>query len=130
MVMTTGSVEDQTRVVLDASTETLAEADFPGFNAVRAEYFPPDPPVRSAVVSELLVDVRVEVVAWRPLCKGQAMHTASALTGPEPAPVVGLIHGLGLNRACSHWPVRVTRSRPMARRRWPAPQVRWSMARP
>ena len=52
MVMTTGSVEDQTRGVLDASTETLAEADFPGFNAVRAEYFPPDPPARSAVVSE------------------------------------------------------------------------------
>ena len=43
--------------------------------------------------------MRVEVVAWRPLDKGQAMHTVYALTGPEPAPVVGLIHGLGLNRA-------------------------------
>ena len=44
-------------------------ADFPGFNAVYAEYFPTDPPARSAVVSDLLVDVRVEVevVAWRPL---------------------------------------------------------------
>ena len=44
-------------------------ADFPGFNAVYGEYFPVDPPARSAVVSELLVDVRVEVevVAWRPL---------------------------------------------------------------
>ena len=39
--MTTGSIEDQTRVVLDAITETLAEADFPGFNAVYAEYSPP-----------------------------------------------------------------------------------------
>ncbi|NBR41205.1 MAG: RidA family protein, partial [Alphaproteobacteria bacterium] len=44
-------------------------ADFPGFNAVYAEYFPVDPPARSAVISELLVDVRVEieVVAYRPL---------------------------------------------------------------
>ena len=101
MVMTTGSIEDQTRVVLDAITETLAEADFPGFNAVCAEYFPTDPPARSAVVNELLVDVRVEVevVAWRPLDKGQAMHTADALTDPEQAPVVGLIHGLRQNSA-------------------------------
>ena len=44
-------------------------ADFPGFNAVYAEYFPENPPARSAVVSDLLVDARVEVevVAWRPL---------------------------------------------------------------
>ena len=44
-------------------------ADFPGFNAVYAEYFPIDPPTRSAVISELLVDVRVEVevVAYKPL---------------------------------------------------------------
>ena len=86
-VMTDGSIEDQTRVVLDAITETLAlagctradvvkamvwlrdRADFPGFNAVYADYFPEDPPARSAVLSDLLVDVRVEVevVAWRPL---------------------------------------------------------------
>lgn len=84
--MTTGPVEAQTRAVLDDITETLAlagctredvvkamvwlrdRADFPGFNAVYAEYFPVDPPARSAVVSELLVDVRVEVevVAWKP----------------------------------------------------------------
>jgi len=46
-------------------------ADFPGFNAVYGEYFPIDPPTRSAVVSELLVDVRVEVevVAYKPLSK-------------------------------------------------------------
>ncbi len=44
-------------------------SDFPGFNAVYGEYFPNEPPARSAVVSELLVDVRVEVevVAYRPL---------------------------------------------------------------
>jgi 2-iminobutanoate/2-iminopropanoate deaminase len=84
--MTTGSIEAQTRAVLDEITATLAlagctrdqvvkamvwlrnRADFPGFNAVYAEYFPIDPPARSAVVSDLLVDVRVEVevVAWAP----------------------------------------------------------------
>jgi reactive intermediate/imine deaminase len=87
VVMTTGTVEEQTRAVLDDIRATLAlagcelkdvvkamvwlreRADFPGFNAVYAEYFPVDPPARSAVVSELLVDVRVEVevVAWKPL---------------------------------------------------------------
>ena len=85
--MTTGTIEEQTRVVLDLITETLAEAgcvrgdvvkamiwlreraDFPGFNEVYGEYFPDDPPARSAVVSELLVDVRVEVevLAYKPL---------------------------------------------------------------
>jgi reactive intermediate/imine deaminase len=84
--MTSGSIEDQTRVTLELIRETLAEAgcalsdvvkamiwlreraDFPGFNAVYGEYFPEDPPARSAVVSELLVDVRVEieVVAYKP----------------------------------------------------------------
>jgi enamine deaminase RidA (YjgF/YER057c/UK114 family) len=44
-------------------------AAFPGFNAVFAEYFPVEPPARSAVLSQLLVDVRVEieVVAYWPL---------------------------------------------------------------
>jgi len=85
--MTTGSVEDQTRAVLDDITATLDEAgctrddvvkamvwlrdraDFPGFNAVYGEYFPSEPPARSAVVNDLLVDCRVEVevVAYRPL---------------------------------------------------------------
>ena len=83
---TEGGIEEQTRIVLDAIRETLAEAgcgmedvvkamvwltdraDFPGFNAVYAEYFSDQPPARSAVVNDLLVDVRVEieVVAWRP----------------------------------------------------------------
>jgi reactive intermediate/imine deaminase len=86
-VMTTGTIEEQTRAVLDDIRATLAlagcelrdvvkamvwlrdRADFPGFNAVYAEYFPADPPARSAVLSDLLVDVRVEieVVAWKPL---------------------------------------------------------------
>ena len=89
-VMTDGSIEDQTRALLDTITETLQlagcdrddvvkavvwlrdRADFPGFNAVYADYFPNDPPARSAIVSDLLVDVRVEVevIAWRPQDRG------------------------------------------------------------
>jgi reactive intermediate/imine deaminase len=85
--MTTGTIEEQTRVTIEAIKSTLAEAgcelsdvvkamvwlreraDFPGFNAVFAEYFPTEPPARSAVLNQLLVDVRVEieVVAYRPL---------------------------------------------------------------
>lgn len=85
--MTDGSVEDQTRAVLDDITATLAEAsctrddvvkamvwlrtrdDFPGFNEIYGEYFPIEPPTRSAVVSDLLVDARVEVevMAYKPL---------------------------------------------------------------
>lgn len=85
-VLTTGSVEDQTRAVLDRITETLAlagctrddvvktmvwlkdRADFPGFNSVYGEYFPNDPPARSALISDFLVDIRVEleVVAYSP----------------------------------------------------------------
>ncbi len=84
--MTDGTIEDQTRVTLDLITETLSEAgctrddvvkamvwlrdveDFPGFNSVYAEYFPKDPPARSAVLTQLLVDVRIEieVVAYAP----------------------------------------------------------------
>ena len=85
--MTDGTVQDQTRAVLDDITATLAEAgcvredvvkamvwlrdraDFPGFNEVYGEYFPIQPPTRSAIVSDLLVDARVEVevMAYRPL---------------------------------------------------------------
>ncbi|MBL94396.1 MAG: enamine deaminase RidA [Magnetovibrio sp.] len=85
--MTTGTIEDQTRVVLDEITKTLKEAgcglsdvvktmvwlvdrkDFPGFNTVYGEYFPSNPPARSAVASDLLVDVRVEIeaIAYNPL---------------------------------------------------------------
>ena len=85
-VMTCGSIEDQTCAVLDDITETLAMAgcdrsdvvksmvwltsreDFPGFNTVYAEYFPEQPPARSAIVNDLLVDVKVEieVIAYKP----------------------------------------------------------------
>ncbi len=83
----TGSIEEQTRAVLEDIKKTLADADctlsdvvksmvwltdradFPGFNAIYGEYFPDQPPTRSAVVNDLLVDVRVEVevVAYKPV---------------------------------------------------------------
>ena len=85
--MTVGTIEDQTKVILEDIKETLKEAkcdmedvvksmiwlreraDFPGFNKIYGDYFPKDPPARSAIVSELLVDVRVEieVIAYKPL---------------------------------------------------------------
>lgn len=85
-IMTTGSIEDQTRAVLDEIKATLSLADsdlsdvvkatvwlqhkddFPGFDSVYSEYFPIDPPARSALVNQLLVDVRVEieVTAYKP----------------------------------------------------------------
>ena len=84
--MTSGTIEEQTRVTLDQIREILTEAgcdlsdvvkamvwlrdraDFPGFNMVYGEYFPDDPPARSAIVSDLLVNVRleIEVVAYKP----------------------------------------------------------------
>ena len=86
VVITEGTIEEQTRIVLDEIKDTLIEAecelqdvikamvwlknkeDFPGFNSIYGEYFDHDPPARSAVVSDLLVDVlvEVEVVAYKP----------------------------------------------------------------
>ena len=86
VVVTKGTIEDQTRIVLDEIKNTLKEAgcelqdvvkamvwlknrdDFPGFNAIYGEYFPYAPPARSAIVSDFLVDilVEVEVVAYKP----------------------------------------------------------------
>ena len=85
-IMTHGDIEDQTRAVLNDITATLKLAgcdrsdvvksmvwltsrdDFPGFNAVYAEYFPESPPARSAIVNDLLVDakVEIEVIAYKP----------------------------------------------------------------
>lgn len=85
-VMTTGTIEEQTIAVLDEIKKTLSIAKcdledvvkamvwltkkeyFPGFNSVFSKYFPKDPPARSAVVNELLVDVKVEVevIAYKP----------------------------------------------------------------
>ncbi len=85
--MTDGSIEDQTRACIEHIQSVLAEAgctlsdvvksmvwlknreDFPGFNRVYAEYFPEDPPTRSALVSDFLIDVLVEIecVAYKPI---------------------------------------------------------------
>ena len=86
-VMTTGTVEEQTHAIIESIRETLAlagcqlsdvvkstvwlkdRADFPGFDSVYAEYFPNDPPARTGLVSDFLVDIKVEleVVAYKPL---------------------------------------------------------------
>ena len=85
--MTDGIIEDQTRACLDSLREILNEADcdlsdvvksmvwlktrddFPGFNAVYAEYFPEEPPTRSALVSDFLIDILVEIecIAYKPI---------------------------------------------------------------
>ena len=85
-VMTEGTIKEQTTVVLEEIKATLSEAgcdlsnvvkamvwlkdrqDFSGFNEVYGTYFPKEPPARSAVLNELLVDVKVEieVVAYDP----------------------------------------------------------------
>ena len=43
--------------------------DFPAFNAVYSEYFEVEPPTRSALVSDFLIDILVEIecVAYKPL---------------------------------------------------------------
>jgi enamine deaminase RidA (YjgF/YER057c/UK114 family) len=85
--MTDGTIEEQTRACIEGLREILAEAgcelgdvvksmvwlkrreDFPGFNAVYAEYFVDEPPTRSALISDFLLDILVEIecVAYRPL---------------------------------------------------------------
>ena len=87
VVMPTCSIEDQTRACLERISETLSEAgcqlsdvvksmvwiksreDFPGFDSVYAEFFPQGPPARSALVSDFLVDILVEIecIAFHPL---------------------------------------------------------------
>ena len=85
-VLTSGTIEEQTIAVIQDIEKTLSLADctlndivksmvwlrnkndFPGFNEVYSRYFKSDPPARSAVVNELLVDVKVEieVIAYKP----------------------------------------------------------------
>ena len=85
--MTDGTIEEQTRACIESLQQILAEAgcelddvvksmvwlkrrdDFPGFNAVYAEYFAEQPPTRSALISDFLIDILVEIecVAYRPL---------------------------------------------------------------
>tara|TARA_A100001011_G_C14141447_1_gene769877 strand:- start:166 stop:552 length:387 start_codon:yes stop_codon:yes gene_type:complete len=85
-VMTSGTIEEQTTAVIKDIEKTLALAectlndvvksmvwlsnknDFPGFNEVYSQYFKNNPPARSAVLNELLVDVKIEieVIAYKP----------------------------------------------------------------
>ena len=85
--MTDGGIEEQTRACLDGLRQILDEAgcelgdvvksmvwlkrreDFAGFNQVYAEYFPSEPPTRSALVSDFLIDILVEIecIAYKPL---------------------------------------------------------------
>jgi reactive intermediate/imine deaminase len=84
--MTEGTIEEQTRVCIELIRETLKEAgcklndvvksmvwlknreDFPGFNEVYGEYFSEGAPVRSALVSDFLIDIKVEIecLAYKP----------------------------------------------------------------
>ncbi len=84
--MSDSSIEEQTRACLDSLKAILDEADcsledvvksmvwlknredFVRFDSVYAEYFPEQPPTRSALVSEFLIDILVEIecVAYKP----------------------------------------------------------------
>ena len=84
--MTEGTIEEQTRGCIELIRETLKEAgcklndvvksmvwlknreDFPGFNEVYGEYFSDAPPVRSALVSDFLIDIKIEIecLAYKP----------------------------------------------------------------
>jgi reactive intermediate/imine deaminase len=77
--MTDGSIEEQTRSCIEQIRKTLGECgcdlgdvvkatvwlkdreDFAGFNAVYSEYFPDEPPARTGLVCDFLVDIRVEI---------------------------------------------------------------------
>jgi len=78
-VITEGNISYQTKIVLDQIGLTLKEFgcdykdivksmvwlkskdDFKEFDEVYKQYFPTEPPARSAVLNELLVDVKVEI---------------------------------------------------------------------
>ena len=85
--LVTGGIEPETRQVMENIKSVLAEAgctlddvvkcgvwlddprDFGIFNRVFAEYFGDDPPARSTVRSELMIDAKVEVdvIAYKPV---------------------------------------------------------------
>ena len=86
LTITEGTIEEQTRICIELIQETLKEAgcslndvvksmvwlkerdDFPGFNSVYGEYFSEGPPARSALVSDFLIDIKVEIecTAYKP----------------------------------------------------------------
>jgi len=77
--MTDGSIEEQTRSCMENIQQTLQLAglglsdivkttvwlkdrsDFPGFDATYGDYFASEPPARTGLVSEFLVDIKVEI---------------------------------------------------------------------
>lgn len=81
-----GNIETQTRVTLERLGKALALAgaalgdvvkvtvwiadprDFAGFNKVYREFFADEPPARSTVRSELVIDTRLEIeaIAYKP----------------------------------------------------------------
>jgi 2-iminobutanoate/2-iminopropanoate deaminase len=85
-VVTSGGIEAETRHVLESLKATLKSAgctledvvkttvfiadarDFGRFNKVYAEYFPKDPPARSTVRADLMIDakIEIEVIAYKP----------------------------------------------------------------
>ena len=85
--ISTGSIEAQTKIVLDALKTILAKAgctladvikcgctlqdarDFDAFNTTYATYFPKNPPTRTTAVVQHVLDARVEIdcVAFKPL---------------------------------------------------------------
>ncbi len=77
--MTEGSIEEQTRNCIENIRETLQLADcelsdivkttawlkersdFAAFDAIYGEYFQTDPPARTGLVGEFLVDIKIEM---------------------------------------------------------------------
>ena len=77
--MTDGSIQEQTRSCIENIRKTLQLAgcdlsdvvkttvwlkdrnDFPGFDETYGEFFSDDPPARSGLVSDFLVDIKVEI---------------------------------------------------------------------
>jgi len=77
--MTEGSIEEQTRNCMEQIKATLALADcdmsnivkttvwlkersdFPGFDATYGEYFNAEPPARTGLLNDFLVDIKVEI---------------------------------------------------------------------
>ena len=85
--MTDGSIEDQTRACIEGIRDILQEAgcelsdvvksvvwlkdreDYAGFNAVYGEYFTEQQPARSAIVSDFIIDILIEIdcIAYKPV---------------------------------------------------------------
>ena len=77
--MTDGSIEEQTRNCIENIRETLLLADcdlsdivkttvwlkersdFAAFDAIYGEFFQTDPPARTGLVGEFLVDIKIEI---------------------------------------------------------------------